>query len=592
MALTHEPATKVQLPGFGLPYDDWGKDSENYAKKLSAVMSWSHAVLTIRERCMLFFIDQISDKPGWTRKVYDEDIVAKWKQEAKELDWTQVIEGGDCIDELRQKADLYENTGIIPVLDATTCVLKSDNAVSNALKVELRRAVAQLENVLESQKDWHPGSDGTVLDLVHPSLFPLVYERSRILPDSTTNLDDCLNNIGRGVVVPCPLHRAAATSSTGPDNSTRDLWSNRFQWLPCNVSFPDGENARIDSYINNLHPKDHRDLYRSIEKIITKAVPLWNVVYQCVGHYGLLETGLRISCPEVSYEYPDGIDGNMPEDFAGDEDEFYENRERQRVYDLPEPGEFREPDITADDVEKKFSFLDLPDDMNAEKKLQVIVKLANIHLTPEKPEYKGGSWHIEGQLNEHIVSTALYYYDNSNITESRLHFRTKVGACHFADDINYEQGDDFGFRTIFGVENQDRNEQMLGSVLTREDRLIAFPNGLQHRVGNFKLVDPTRPGHRKILALFLVAPTIPIISTANVPPQQRDWWLREVGLDESRIGQLPAELVEMIAEGVEDFPIGLEEAKAIRQELMVERGKMNEIVDREMWDENFSFCEH
>ena len=30
--------------------------------------------------------------------------------------------------------------------------------------------------------------------------------------------------------------------------------------------------------------------------------------------------------------------------------------------------------------------------------LQIVVKLANIELTPEKPEYEGGSWHIEGQL--------------------------------------------------------------------------------------------------------------------------------------------------------------------------------------------------
>jgi hypothetical protein len=26
------------------------------------------------------------------------------------------------------------------------------------------------------------------------------------------------------------------------------------------------------------------------------------------------------------------------------------------------------------------------------------VKLANIELTPDKPEYDGGSWHVEGQL--------------------------------------------------------------------------------------------------------------------------------------------------------------------------------------------------
>ena len=32
-----------------------------------------------------------------------------------------------------------------------------------------------------------------------------------------------------------------------------------------------------------------------------------------------------------------------------------------------------------------------------EKTLQVIVKLANIVLTPEKPEYGGGTWHVEGE---------------------------------------------------------------------------------------------------------------------------------------------------------------------------------------------------
>jgi hypothetical protein len=37
-------------------------------------------------------------------------------------------------------------------------------------------------------------------------------------------------------------------------------------------------------------------------------------------------------------------------------------------------------------------------DQFREKGLQVIVKLANIELNPEKPEYHGGSWHIEGQL--------------------------------------------------------------------------------------------------------------------------------------------------------------------------------------------------
>ncbi|KAF3047778.1 hypothetical protein E8E12_011658 [Didymella heteroderae] len=598
--------TPIKLPGFGLPYDGWGEDSEHYAQSISAVMNWAHDVTTIRERCMLFFIDSISDKPDWTRKVCDDEIVSKWKQEAKELDWNMCVEGGDfsdkmfayCMEELRYKAELYEATSVMPVFDASSCVLKSDAAIPLDLKEALRKAVAPLEEVPESQKDWHPGSNGTVLDLVHPSLFPLVYGRTRILPDSTMTLDDSLSSIGKGVVAPIPVDHPDDESGRGYGHPAfASLWSHRFQWLPCNVSFPDGENARIDSYINNLHPQDHKDLYRVIEKIITKAVPFWNVAYQSVHSHGMLATSLRINCDKVSYSYPDGYNENEPEGFDETESDLWEYNESQRIYNLPEPKESPDHDITISEVEQKWDFLDLDggneDGELGDKNLQIIVKLANIHLTPEKPEYKGGAWHIEGQLNEHIVATALYYYDNNNITDSRLHFRTKVEADHFADDINYEQSDNIGFRTIWGIDNDAQGDQVLGSVLTRENRLIAFPNGFQHRVGSFKLVDPTKPGHRKILALFLVAPTIPIISTANVPPQQRHWWAREVKLDESRIGKLPAELVDMIAEGVTDFPIGLDDAKTIREELMAERGRMNEAVEYEIFkDQRFSFCEH
>lgn len=484
----------------------------------------------------------------------------------------------------------------MPVFDASSCVLKSDMAVPSDLKEALRKAVAPLENVPESQKDWHPGSDGTVLDLVHPSLFPLVYGRSRILPDSTMTLDDCLASIGKGVVVPFPVEQVDEPVQSRHDTGIfGSLWSQRFQWLPCNVSFPDGENAQIDSYINNLHPRDHKDLYHVIEKIITKVVPFWNVVYQSVHNHGMLATSLRVKCDQVSYRYPDGYNEEEPEGFDEDEWDLWEYNQSQRIYNLPEPKESPEHDITVSEVEKRWDFLDLDHlgGVKTEKKLQVIVKLANIHLNPSKSEYKGGSWHIEGQLNEHIVATALYYYDNDNITESRLHFRSKVEATYFTEDIQYEQSDDLGFRTIWGVDNQGQGEQVLGSVLTREDRLIAFPNGFQHRVGAFKLADPTKPGHRKILALFLVAPTIPVISSANVPPQQRDWWAREVKLDESRVAQLPAELVDMIAEGVKDFPIGLDDAKEIRGELMAERGRINKAVEHEIFkDERFSFCEH
>jgi hypothetical protein len=70
----------------------------------------------------------------------------------------------ECIEEIRAKAVLYEETGIVPVLDAGSCVLKSDKAIPMDLKEELKHAVSVLENVPDHQKDWHPGSDGKVLE--------------------------------------------------------------------------------------------------------------------------------------------------------------------------------------------------------------------------------------------------------------------------------------------------------------------------------------------------------------------------------------------------------------------------------------------
>lgn len=224
--------------------------------------------------------------------------------------------------------------------------------------------------------------------------------------------------------------------------------------------------------------------------------------------------------------------------------------------------------------------------------IQVIVKLANIHLTPSKPDYAGGSWHIEGQLNERICATALYYYDNENITDSHLAFRTKVST----DDItsrDYSQDDNDGVCYLFDIERDGPGIQDIGRVLTREGRLLAFPNVLQHQVQPFSLADLTKPGHRKILALFLVDPFQRIISTANVPPQQREWWADALHQEnEGGLNALPAELRQQVLDEVTDFLIGLDEAKSLRDELMEERGRFVVDVNGEFERETFAFCEH
>jgi Protein of unknown function (DUF4246) len=117
--------------------------------------------------------------------------------------------------------------------------------------------------------------------------------------------------------------------------------------------------------------------------------------------------------------------------------------------------------------------------------LQVIVKLATIHLTPENPSHKGGAWHMEGMANEDIIATGIYYYSHHNITHSKLAFRMAVNG-YDRYDMDCEPGDKTIAMNRWGFEDEDKLVQNLGVVSTLGGRCLAFPNTLQHQVGSLK----------------------------------------------------------------------------------------------------------
>ncbi|KXS95124.1 hypothetical protein AC578_2878 [Pseudocercospora eumusae] len=628
--------TRIQLPGCGL---ELVQESD-----LPIALDWHASPMTVKERAMIGLMLALKDKPQWDRKVFDEKIVSKWRTEAaawrlergshastfgKENNpWNGASGNGEnidvdgeqnqknitekdfdhCIAELRDNARTYQECGFTEAIDASVCAYMSDTAISSETKARLQRSVAALENVKPEQKDWHPGSDGKVLDLVHPSLFPLVYGRSRILPDRRVPLEKCSLAIGEGEIIPEASNGAAF-----------GWYSNEFQWLPCEVALNGDNQAKITSYINNLHPVGNEDLYRAIEDVITASVPMW--LQTILSTQFLVRSRVRkdfddgyINLPEN--ECPEADDGGCDEGNCLDgyhyivavpEPKDFQPRHRvpRSVSELPGPEMYsvsdqsmpvKDSSIVPDPAQVELGRTRMRDEVNRWKKifadqgLQVIVKLANIHLTPEKPTYDGGSWHIEGQLNEHICASALYYYDSHNITDSYLAFREGVNG----DEIEAEQERYRALMQIYGIEDHWGSAiQVLGSVHTREDRLLVFPNVWQHRVSPFALQDKNLPGHRKILALFLVDPEIRIPSTAHVPPQQKLWWQKAIEERGSLTQRLPVELADQVIDNVDDFPLTLEEAKEIRERLMHERRRFFDSTMRESFgDGGYSFCEH
>lgn len=641
---------------------------------------------------MWAFMDAITDKPEWTRKVFDDVIVGKWYRELRErlgseptegefwnkMDWEAPTcnEGEElvdwktdrdsrpsaevqalpfpwnrgfsdkmfawCVRELRDKARIAEETGIVSALESSAAAFKSDSAIPADLKEKLRAQAARLEDVPAKDKDWHPGSNDQVLDLVHPSLFPLVYGRSRGFTDRViASPEAALELIGAGQVIGEPYRKksreelkAALLKSTRnpedqanptvawrwfnekldriekgqeqlPGSSERKHLSQQFQWLPAEVDleYAGGEtHVKWASYINNLHPVEYKKLYDVCGGVLARVLPMLDAAYERVMSWDwdkeprkrieAMRTVRECTTPVACDRYCDS--GNMPrgeEDDSDDDDYFWERQEEW--YNTTHPIEHPNPALASYSFPGVSSFK-TSEFFGGAKRLQVIVKMANIHLTPENPTYGGGSWHLEGLHNERICATALYYYDVENISESRLALRTNAngeGDEGLTVEFQYDQGDHAGPQQYFDIDTDWDAGAIMdhGSLLAREDRVLVFPNTYQHRVEPFELTDKSKPGHRKILAFFLVDPATPVVSTQNVPPQQAQWGHAGRNALEDR---LPEELVRQVMGDV-DCPYDLDTAKKIRLDFMDERSAKvdasNEVLKT---IGGWSFCEH
>jgi hypothetical protein len=236
---------------------------------------------------MLDLMNDLTEEHGWHENIFDDNLMVDWRMQAlsrplvspKAWDW--------CLAELRDKALYFEQTGNIVVFNTGAGIVKSD-AVAEMIQTELRDAAELLE------ADENAPRQQAVLNLVDPSLFPLVYGRTRVLMDSgRVSLDSTINSFGRGeIVLEFPpgyfrrqrhvLPYSLWSEEVTPRETNYDdgRWSVRYQWLPCEVDFINnsGTDVRITSYVNNLHPIRSRALYGTIAKLISQSIEPWNQI--------------------------------------------------------------------------------------------------------------------------------------------------------------------------------------------------------------------------------------------------------------------------------------------------------------------------
>ncbi|KAL6814645.1 hypothetical protein V8C40DRAFT_269780 [Trichoderma camerunense] len=621
------PTANVRLPGYGYPLDFMYVGYYPVISNNDGIR-WYTAPLWNRELCMMKVIEEITSKPGWCDDVRHAHIAAKWKKEILGLDWSNYLSYADftpsmadlCIDELKRKADLYEKTGLIPVLDAAVCVIKSDKLVPDALKRELSLGRQKL---FQSMSDSDKPRDEVTIDLIDPFTCPLMYHRSRILPDRSIDLTNCLEACGKGDILLSPWDPKKRSQRY-------NMLDPSFQWLPCDVIMDETGKAKINSYINNLHPIEHADMYTTIEKFINLALPALDVLYrwpfefdhQRIGSHDIsydckvpeICADKECSCLNIPAEAFEEYKTERPQ--KEESESTYEDKndrllnlklERNETqvehllrkwfdegndwcqqvlenrvdplgkwFNETHPLHFSEPilhdhHLTASDIHSSAFFSEKFPPKKRDR-FQIVVKLTEIHLTPENPEYVCDSWKTDGLLNEHIISTALFCYDSDNVTDGYMYFSTVIDQ---RDLERMRHLDRFDVERAYAFRPADGEFQSIGRVLINTTMAVFYPNIYRHHQGSFSLVDRSRPGYRKILMLHLVDPAIPIISTSNVPPQQFHWWTEckahNGGLQ--IIERLPPELRAMVSSYV-DFPIDSEKAKEIRNVHRVNRARL------------------
>lgn len=75
-------------PGLGLPirHNAWGAVTYPHGADNEGISGGTESeLLYIRELAMMDIMEKLTDKPGWYEKILDDEIAAKWRQEALDI---------------------------------------------------------------------------------------------------------------------------------------------------------------------------------------------------------------------------------------------------------------------------------------------------------------------------------------------------------------------------------------------------------------------------------------------------------------------------------------------------------------------------
>ncbi|CAD0021860.1 unnamed protein product [Aureobasidium pullulans] len=569
------------VPGFGgLPVKLELHPEDRFTR---ATLEWAQDLpTTARELAMLTLMDKITDRPNWFKEVLDGKAIPKLREKAlgQKLISTKAWEW--CLLELQDKARVFPEDKRTLVYNIGAGICKSDTIVDEGTRTLLKESIAVFMDSTLAAHDQrrHPAQLNTI---VEPMMYPLIYGKSLYLDGEAVHVADLFGSISKAKVAPEPR----SENEWNRKQSDRAGWSLNHQRLPCEAEFTGdtGTEVRVTSYINGIHPGfetlyaycDLPDWDASIKSYGTKSSSMykttddiegWLEKGNCLG-FLMWEQHDRLVHPvhpepSDAYSYQQWKIGLVSEEICK------ENLTRSNC-------QYKCPDLDPS-FNHKFYNVNLQDTFR-NKGLQIIVKIVNVKLTPENPDFRGTHWHIEGSKNDHIVANSLYVFDSTNATASGISFRQENDI--YLDDHCDVKDDDEALEdvlTVFAITDKEHIVpgypceapalQGLGSVGLPEGRLIAWPNMLHHHLHGVELIDKDKAGCLSYVVLSLVDPYYRICSTRNVVPQDRRWWAEEAIIAAIPPGMIvPREIVDHINSFTGDWQLNPTEAEEVKERM-------------------------
>ncbi|KAJ1662093.1 hypothetical protein IW140_006262 [Coemansia sp. RSA 1813] len=503
----------------------------------------------------------ISSEKSWFKKIYDGgDAFARWSDMGK-ICGLQPDEVSRALDELTYYAKLHNvSTNSNVRLSHVKHVWFGDATKTSSIFAQVAEGLEEGE-MSATAKGYH------VVGFVDPLLYPLDYSCVYRFREPTRTPEEALT----APIYKFPKHSIhALRSSLGkrihlPVELNEWTVSKRYSMLPTDFYINKEGEAHATSYINNLHPVKHREMYRLIANILTTFVPVLEQSLTDVLHPACT---IPVNEPSEWYTH----DGECPGPYEVDRldkdgygwskkqerkrimaNNAYERWERTKTWVGPKPRPFIAPS-------RPISPYTLCD-----RKLQAVVQMDNIVVYPGSNNATT-EWKVQGMANERIIATGVYFYSIENVAPgASISFR-EATCGSFSDRYNFDLE---VLSKAYGVEidplaakaGQLTVTKGLGVLDIQHGQCVVFPNTYQSRFLNMKPKDKSKPGVCKMLQFLFMDPATQVPSSAIIPPRQQGW-----------------------RNGTAIQPISPEDAKAVRNQMLGERNVCNHIASERLFE--------